>query len=669
MKILYIILICNFIFASNSFISNDLSAYYFSKLEKQQFNNNIVAFLKNLKLLDEKSSFTVHLKEDPIFLNKHYILNQTFHGIEVFSRNILVHFNINNEPSSYSNNFFRGIFENMLPSLKMQDAKNIVSLDFNENNAIYKNIKLMYYVDDIAELVFQIDAVTYTRAFRYLINAHSGEILKRWTLIYDDGPVIGSGENLLGEWVYEINIYEGMTFSPTGDLVTPYLLCENYCFDYGDCGGTNNSDCEINPIQGECPENYIEDCNGVCFHVWYLQFPGIGNGFCNDPWIDVSDDQISGGLYNMVDESNVDTGVIFTINSYGGFYEDLSYVNADNSIFDSSIASLSHAAGVSAHDYQRKTLDYFWNHHAYAGPDGNGKRSISVINYGTGGGISQNNAFYNAGIDVCSYGIAGGSYRPFCAAQDIVAHEFTHGFTAHTSGLIYENQSGAMNESMSDVFGYFVEAEYQDGGDWTEGEDIRINGGASRSFSNPPTYGDPDNINHSYYVPYSENPTFNNDMGGVHSNSGIVNKILYLVVQGDEHYGIQIDPLNPNIDIARNIASDIWFNWNKYYLDAEDDFNIGRMKMLQVVSDLYPSNTNLFQSIANAWASVGVGDAFLSGDVNNDSIINIQDIIIIINFILDTMIPTENQLFSGDINFDGIIDILDIVLIVNIIFD
>jgi len=669
MKSLYILFICNLIFAVLTPTSNYPTFHSFSKLEKQQFDDNLIPYLKHLNLLDETSSFNLSVKEDPIFLNKHYTLNQTFHGIEVFSRKILVHFNINNEPSSYSNNFFKGHFEKMIPSLNLQNAHDIVTLDFNESNASYKNMKLMYYVTDRAELVFQIDAVTYSRAFRYLINAHNGKILKRWTLIYDEGPTTGSGENLLGEWVDEINIYEGMTFSLTGDLITPYLLCENYCFDYGDCGGSNNSGCEINPQQGNCPENYIEDCNGECFHVWYLQFPGVGNGFCNDPWIDVSDDQISGGLYNMVDESNDDTGTIFTINSYGGFYEDLSYVNSDNATFDSAIASLSHAAGVSAHDYQRKTLDYFWNHHAYAGPDGNGKRSISVINYGTGGGISQNNAFYNAGIDVCSYGIAGGIYRPFCAAQDIVAHEFTHGFTAHTSGLIYENQSGAMNESMSDVFGYFVEAEYQNGGDWTEGEDIRITGGASRSFSNPPTYGDPDNINHSYYVPYAENPTFNNDMGGVHSNSGIVNKILYLVIQGDEHYGIEVEPLNSNISIARNIASDIWFNWNKYYLAEEDDFDIGRTKMLQVVSDLYPSNTSLFQTISNAWASVGVGETFLSGDVNNDSIINIQDIIIIINFILDTMIPNENQLFTGDINFDGIIDILDIVVIINIIFN
>jgi thermolysin len=220
---------------------------------------------------------------------------------------------------------------------------------------------------------------------------------------------------------------------------------------------------------------------------------------------------------------------------------------------------------------------------------------------------------------------------------------------------------------MSDVFGYFVEAEFQDGGDWTEGEDIRINGGASRSFSNPPTYGDPDNINHPYFIPFNDNPTFANDNGGVHSNSGIVNKLLYLVVQGDEHYGITVEPLNGDISLSRYIASDIWFNWNSYYLDEEDDFIIGREKMLQVVIDLFPNDPDKYETIANAWASVGIGDSILFGDLNSDLNINIQDIIILISYILGSLELNDYQYFIGDTNMDSVIDILDIVSVVNII--
>ena len=123
-----------------------------------------------------------------------------------------------------------------------------------------------------------------------------------------------------------------------------------------------------------------------------------------------------------------------------------------------------------------------------------------------------------------------------------------------------------------------------------------------------------------------------------------------------------------NINIARDIASDIWFNWNRYYLGPEDDFLIGREKMLQVAIDLFPGNSSIYQTLCNAWASVGIGDTLLSGDVNSDTIINVQDIIILIGFILGSIEPTEDQLFIGDVNLDGIIDVLDIVLVVNIIF-
>ena len=630
----------------------------------------------SFKYLNEQIPESIEINDfelsvDPINSQKHYTKKQYHENIPVFGRSIKLHFNINHVASSLSDNTHKEIFETSMPALSEETAKEIIASDFNVENFSYKNEKLMYYVkNNIGFLVYHIDAVAYENAFRYLISAHTGEIIQKWTLIHDEGPAIGSGQNLLEEWVDTLHIYEGNSFSSMGDLITPYLFCEEYCWDYGDCDNQNYNNCELSYIQGSCPDNYLEDCNGECFHEWYMQFPGVGNGFCNDPWINVSEDMIGSGNYNMVDESHPEVGTIFTINSYGGFYEDLSYVNSLNPTFISSTPSNSHASGVSAHDYQRKTNDYLWNYYGYAGIDGNGKRVVSVVNYATGGGISQNNAFFNAGLDVLSYGIGGGAYRPFCAAQDIVTHEFTHGFTAHHSGLIYANHPGALNESISDVFGYFVEAEYQDGGDWTEGEDIRINGGASRSFENPPTYGDPDNINHPYYTPPTDNPNmFTNDFGGVHSNSGIPNKVLYLVIQGDEHYGINVLPFEEEINDSRYVASDIWFNWNRYYLEAEDDFFIAREKMLQVTHDLFPDKPLYYQTVSNAWASVGVGEPLLFGDLNDDEIINIQDIILLIGIIIGNYEPSEEQLFFADINQDNIIDILDIVLVINIIFN
>ena len=112
----------------------------------------------------------------------------------------------------------------------------------------------------------------------------------------------------------------------------------------------------------------------------------------------------------------------------------------------------------------------------------------------------------------------------------------------------------------------------------------------------------------------------------------------------------------------------MWYNWNRYYLGPEDDFAIGREKMLQVAIDLWPNNYRYYHTIPNAWASVGVGDPILAGDINQDLTVNIQDIVIMIGAVIQNIILTEEQIASGDLNFDGIVDILDIVLTINIIF-
>ena len=599
---------------------------------------------------------------------RHFSFQQTYKDVPVFGRSVRVHIGSDMITSLSSN--IENIDLSIIPIITAFGAINIIQLDYISNSTYlqYKNLQI-YIQNSIPYLVHTIDAVNFEDSWRYMVDAHTGKIVDRFSLIYKEGPVIGSGINLLSETVDTLYVYEGSSFTSIGqDLVTPYLLCEEYCFDYGDCGGDSYSGCVVSPQQGDCEDGYILDCNGECFNDWYMQFPGVGNGFCNDPWLDYAEENITTGPYNMVDESNPALGNIYTINSYGGFYTDLSYVNSDTTEFTEPYTSHSHKSGVSAHDYQRKTLDYFWNQHGYAGIDGNGKRTISVVNYtNVAGGLDQRNAFYNAALDVLTYGLGGNGYRPFCAAQDIVTHEFTHGFTAHTSGLIYRNQAGAMNESMSDVFGYLVEAEYQDGGDWTQGEDVHYSG-ASRSFINPPDYNQPDHVDHPYFVEYNPNPQWSNDFGGVHYNSGITNKIMYLVIAGDTHYDIEVPPLEEDLNASREVAANIWFSWSSFYLDPEDDFEIGREKMLQACNDLYPDNFNYYQTIASAWASTGIGSEIVSvpGDVNEDQSINILDIVALANIILSGN-PNETQLYLGDLNSDGSINILDIIELVNLI--
>lgn len=132
------------------------------------------------------------------------------------------------------------------------------------------------------------------------------------------------------------------------------------------------------------------------------------------------------------------------------------------------------------------------------------------------------------------------------AAQEVVAHEYTHGVTDHTSDLDYENTSGAINESLSDVWGEFVDLTFFEGaGDnddpsvrWLVGEDVA--GYVGRGFRNmrdPTSMFDPDRLGSPLYRPAVSDPDEDNDWGGVHANSGVNNKLCYLLTDGDTFNG------------------------------------------------------------------------------------------------------------------------------------
>ena len=133
----------------------------------------------------------------------------------------------------------------------------------------------------------------------------------------------------------------------------------------------------------------------------------------------------------------------------------------------------------------------------------------------------------------------------FASADDVVAHELTHGVTDYTSQLVYWYQSGAINEAMSDIMGEFVDLSNPGSGPtadtpanrWLLGEDLPI--GAIRDMENPPTYGDPDKISSPLYA------TGESDNGGVHTNSGVANKTAFLIADGSTFNGQTVAGIGP----------------------------------------------------------------------------------------------------------------------------
>ena len=171
----------------------------------------------------------------------------------------------------------------------------------------------------------------------------------------------------------------------------------------------------------------------------------------------------------------------------------------------------------------------------------------------------------------------GRTFIPLSGANDIVAHEITHGVTQETAGLVYRDQSGALNESFSDVFGYFV-----DNDDFLMGEDVYTDrdGDALRSMSDPEEYGQPSHMDD--YVNTSS------DNGGVHTNSGIPNKAAYNTIRS----------------IGKDKAQQIYYRALTDYLSSNSDFQDAKDALHQSALDLYDEETA--NEIEKAWEDVGV---------------------------------------------------------------
>lgn len=149
-------------------------------------------------------------------------------------------------------------------------------------------------------------------------------------------------------------------------------------------------------------------------------------------------------------------------------------------------------------------------------------------------GVNWMNASWRSGVNQMFYGDGDGTiFVDFTKDADVIGHELTHGVTQFTAGLIYFSQSGALNEHFSDVFGTVIEQDMTGTADWLIGDGIMgptLFGEALRSMKAPGTAYDnplmgrdpqPDHMSNYYAGPA--------DNQGVHINSGIPNKVFYLV--------------------------------------------------------------------------------------------------------------------------------------------
>ncbi len=167
--------------------------------------------------------------------------------------------------------------------------------------------------------------------------------------------------------------------------------------------------------------------------------------------------------------------------------------------------------------------------------DGRGLPLHASVHYGA----RYDNAFWDGTQMVFGDG-DGTIFLSFTRSIDVIGHELTHGVTQYTANLTYQNQSGALNESVSDVFGVLVKqrtlGQSADQADWLVGADLlapSVHGVALRSMKAPGTaYDDPRLGKDPQPATMSGYVTTSSDNGGVHTNSGIPNHAFYLAATG-----------------------------------------------------------------------------------------------------------------------------------------
>ncbi|MEP7307975.1 MAG: M4 family metallopeptidase [Acidobacteriota bacterium] len=281
-------------------------------------------------------------------------------------------------------------------------------------------------------------------------------------------------------------------------------------------------------------------------------------------------------------------------------------------------------AVVDAHAYAGMVYDFYFKRFGRHGLDDNDIPLVSLVHpvlrttaltASAGDSIYYTNAFWDSALQVMVYGdglppgvVVAATQQTWnytSGALDIIGHELTHGVTQFTSNLIYRNESGALNESFSDMMGTSAEffsrstgtgtlqADYVIGADVIRGP--LVNG--IRSMANPLMFGDPDH--------YSRRSLAASDAGGVHANAGIPNNAFYLAIEGGTNRtsGLSVQGVGAS---NREQIEMVFYRAFAFLLPSGATFSLARAATIQSARDLYGIGSSAERAVTQAWTAVGV---------------------------------------------------------------
>lgn len=300
--------------------------------------------------------------------------------------------------------------------------------------------------------------------------------------------------------------------------------------------------------------------------------------------------------YNMKKGTSYTAAVNFTDVDNNWTAAEYNNVNKDNGALD-------------AHWGAEKTYDYFSTFHGRNSYNNAGAAIKSYVHYSS----AYNNAYWNGSVMTYGDGSGTGGFD-ILTSIDVAGHEIGHAVCTNTANLVYQKESGAMNEALSDIWGacieYYAAPNKQR---WLIGEDIERRAGhlSLRSMSNPKSEGQPDTYGGTNWTSQTKcRPTSNNDQCGVHNNSGVLNHWFYILTEGKtgtNDKGSSYSITGIGIDKAAKIT----YRMESVYMTSSSTYANARTYGIQAATDLYGAGSPEVIATTNAFYAVGVGTAYV----------------------------------------------------------
>ncbi len=251
------------------------------------------------------------------------------------------------------------------------------------------------------------------------------------------------------------------------------------------------------------------------------------------------------------------------------------------------------AIARAAHDGAGIVYNYYFTKFGRDSLDGQGSPLVSTVNYGSSAEDAENAAWIGE-LQQMIYGDGGRMFKPLALGLTVVGHEFTHGVIDNTAQLVYEAQSGALNESFADVFGVLISQS-----NWEVGREVIKSPPYPlpflRSLANPNAgrynprnplqgVGQPGHMNEYANLPVSRRA----DNGGVHINSGIPNRAAFLIAQA----------------LGGEKAEQVFYRAMTQYLTPRSNFLNTATAEARAAQELYGAAEA--DAVRDAWGQVGV---------------------------------------------------------------